>query len=71
MASNMMNVMRSILFASMALAASSCGGSDAEETLAAHNTLSAAEVEAGWQLLFDGETTSGWNLSVWSVGCGV
>jgi len=44
----------------MALAASSCGGSDAEETLAAHNTLSAAEVEAGWQLLFDGETTSGW-----------
>lgn len=26
----------------------------------AHNTLTPAEVEAGWKLLFDGKTTAGW-----------
>lgn len=31
-----------------------------EPTEEAHNTLSAAEKAAGWKLLFDGETTTGW-----------
>lgn len=29
-------------------------------TPAAHNTLTEAEADAGWQLLFDGETLDGW-----------
>ena len=37
-------------------AASAAGGMDA----AATNTLTAAEQAAGWRLLFDGVTTSGW-----------
>jgi 3-keto-disaccharide hydrolase len=32
----------------------------AESTQAAHNSLSDAELAAGWQLLFDGETLEGW-----------
>ncbi|MDA0330307.1 MAG: DUF1080 domain-containing protein [Gemmatimonadetes bacterium] len=41
---------------------SACGGS-ADETTSeaiAHNTLSAAEQAAGWTLLFDGVSASGW-----------
>ena len=30
------------------------------EAVAEHNTLTAAEMEAGWQLLFDGESLNGW-----------
>lgn len=42
-----------------------CGGPDAAEapeatTEVAHNVLSAEEQEAGWMLLFDGESTRGW-----------
>lgn len=44
----------------------------------ADNTLTAAEKEAGWQLLFDGKTTSGWHnylkkdvSPVWKVENGV
>jgi hypothetical protein len=41
---------------------------------ASHNSLTPAEMKAGWQLLFDGKTTSGWHLyndgnikSAWAV----
>lgn len=44
----------------------------------AHNTLTAAEVKAGWKLLFDGKSTSGWKGfrkdtvgSGWKVSDGV
>ena len=41
-----------------------CGGSDTDTGAEAGeqppNTLTEAEREAGWRLLFDGETTSGW-----------
>ena len=37
-----------------------CGGGERADEPPAPNTLTAAEREAGWQLLFDGETTAGW-----------
>jgi len=54
------------LSAGLVLAA--CGGASdessaempAESKSPAHNTLTAAEREEGWELLFDGETTDGW-----------
>ncbi len=42
------------------LVACSAGDDTRETAPPAHNTLTAAEREAGWQLLFDGETTDGW-----------
>ena len=60
MSSKLMNVVRLVMLASVAVSAWSCSGSAAADMQTAHNTLSAAEVEEGWQLLFDGETTSGW-----------
>ncbi|MEZ4826634.1 MAG: DUF1080 domain-containing protein [Bacteroidia bacterium] len=44
---------------------------------AAMNTLTAAEQEAGWKLLFDGKTTAGWHsylkdgVSGWTVSDGI
>jgi hypothetical protein len=49
----------SMLFALAALV-NACSGQDAPEAAAPLNALTAAEEAAGWQLLFDGETTSGW-----------
>ncbi|MCZ6916826.1 MAG: DUF1080 domain-containing protein [Gemmatimonadetes bacterium] len=44
-----------------ALVAAACvGGGDAVAGQQEHNTLTAAERAAGWQLLFDGTTTNGW-----------
>lgn len=60
MSSNLMNVMKLALLVSVGVAVSSCGGSEAADMPAANNSLSSDEVEAGWQLLFDGETTTGW-----------
>jgi hypothetical protein len=56
----MITTMRLFLISCVALVGSNCGRADIGGQEAEHNTLSAAEVEAGWQLLFDGETTSGW-----------
>lgn len=36
------------------------GSAFSEAGAGAPNTLSPAEIEAGWELLFDGETTAGW-----------
>lgn len=47
-------------FAALALLAVACTASDDETTVPQHNTLTAAEREAGWVLLFDGSTTDGW-----------
>jgi hypothetical protein len=42
--------------------------STTEET-PAHNTLTAAQLAEGWQLLFDGKTTAGWrNFNSTSIG---
>ncbi len=41
----------------------SCGSSSerkAEEIVAEHNVLTEAEIEEGWILMFDGETSDGW-----------
>jgi hypothetical protein len=45
---------------SMALFGYGCGGGETADEPPAPNTLTAAERETGWQLLFDGETTAGW-----------
>lgn len=44
------------------------------QELVTHNSLTPAEIESGWQLLFDGKTISGWHLynegkiqSAWTV----
>ena len=42
------------------LAACSTGDNAGEAGPPPHNTLTAAEREGGWHLLFDGETTDGW-----------
>ncbi len=64
--------MRTILFAACVL--SSLGLSLASTFAAApHNQLTPDEVAAGWVLLFDGETTYGWEAAAdakWSVGDG-
>ncbi|MFM1791968.1 MAG: hypothetical protein RLZZ252_322, partial [Bacteroidota bacterium] len=46
----------------------------AQEFFDANNRLNTDEIAAGWQLLFDGKTTSGWHLynegnikSAWNV----
>lgn len=42
---------------------SACGSEETRKSSdqpVAHNTLTPQEVEAGWKLLFDGETTDGW-----------
>lgn len=61
--------MRSILFGTVVLSsllATGCGGGsdapvqDPAAEVPAHNTLTAEEVAAGWQLLFDGVSTDGW-----------
>ena len=60
MSSKLMSAMKSSFLMGVALAVSNCGGSEVVDTPAAHNTLSSAEVDAGWQLLFDGESRDGW-----------
>ena len=44
------------------------------QEIVTHNSLTPAEIESGWQLLFDGKTISGWHLynegkiqSAWTV----
>jgi hypothetical protein len=51
---------RGAAYAALASLAVACGGSDEEAIVQQHNTLTAAEREAGWILLFDGSTTDGW-----------
>ncbi len=46
--------------ASVALLSTACGDPDEQSIPTPHNTLTAAEAEAGWILLFDGQTTNGW-----------
>jgi hypothetical protein len=60
MSSKLMTAMRLLSIACVALVGSSCSGADNGEMPAEHNTLTSADVDAGWQLLFDGETTDGW-----------
>jgi len=60
MSSKMGTTMRLFLISCVALVGSSCGRADGGEQPAEHNRLTAAEEDAGWQLLFDGETTDGW-----------
>jgi len=60
MSSKMITTMRLFLISCVALVGSSCGRADSGEQPAEHNRLTAAEEAAGWQLLFDGETTDGW-----------
>lgn len=60
------------LFLTLALFVSACGSSSQPsenhtgettvetEEVATHNTLTAEESAAGWQLLFDGQSTNGW-----------
>ncbi len=57
--------MRTTTTALLCMALAACGGEPAEEApetipTPEHNTLTDAERESGWELLFDGETTSGW-----------
>jgi hypothetical protein len=47
---------RRYLFAVLLCSAAACGWAGAQ----APNTLTTAEVQAGWRLLFDGRTTAGW-----------
>jgi hypothetical protein len=47
---------RRYLFAVLLCSAAACGRARAQ----APNTLTTAEVQAGWRLLFDGRTTAGW-----------
>ena len=51
-ARNLVEIILAVLFV-----ISGCAGAAVQQPI---NTLSAAEVEAGWQLLFDGESTDGW-----------
>ena len=46
--------------ATVAILVSACASSDEELAPIPPNTLTAAEVEAGWILLFDGHSTNGW-----------
>ena len=57
------------LCAAVLLALTACGGGEPEADIAAddgpvadvaHNTLTPAETDAGWILLFDGVSTDGW-----------
>jgi len=56
---NTMRWRAAVALTSAALLGYACGGEAADEQ-PAPNTLTQAEQEAGWQLLFDGETTAGW-----------
>src|SRR5690348_17259930 len=47
----------SILVCGLALAAAAAAPATAADDL---NTLTAAETQAGWKLLFDGKSTAGW-----------
>lgn len=64
----------SLTFASFATAA--CGGLAAAAPPKT-NTLSSAEMKAGWKLLFDGKTTKGWRgfskpeIAGWTVNDGI
>ncbi len=49
-----------LLIAALLLAGAACQRPAAEAVEIPPNTLTEAEVEAGWRLLFDGQTTSGW-----------
>ena len=73
------------LFLAIAIFISACGSSSTPtenntaettvetEAVSTHNTLTAEEAAAGWQLLFDGKSTAGWRnygqstVSGWTV----
>lgn len=54
------NSMMSLLLALFVLNACAQQKEDAQPMESENNTLSQAEIDEGWMLLFDGETTSGW-----------
>jgi hypothetical protein len=49
-----------MLISAIALVGWACSGGETTEEPSGPNTLTTAERDAGWQLLFDGETTAGW-----------
>ena len=56
---NTMWWLAAVALASAALVGYACGGEAADEQTAP-NTLTQAQRDAGWRLLFDGATTTGW-----------
>ena len=57
---NTMHRLAAVALASVALVGYACSGGETADETPAPNTLSQAERDAGWRLLFDGETTAGW-----------
>jgi len=68
MSSKMITTMRLFLISCVALVSSSCSRADIGGQEAEHNRLTAAEVDAGWQLLFDGETTNATATTPFPIG---
>lgn len=54
---------RAYFLASLCLLLSACATAQSPTTASVPNTLTPAEREAGWQLLFDGQTLDGWRAS--------
>lgn len=54
--------MRPTLVSLLAVTLAACSGSADETTVSAPNALSDGERAAGFELLFDGETTDGWHV---------
>jgi hypothetical protein len=58
--SNTMRRLAVIALTAVGLFGSACGGGERADEPPVPNTLTQAEREAGWRLLFDGATTAGW-----------